>query len=91
MFSSKLLCSCLDDLLSEQYSESFKSLTIKDDEHWKINDILNFRCYWDQIQYKVKWTKLDWNDEWYYVDKEEFERLKEVLVEFYKFYSDKSY
>jgi len=33
MFSSKLLHSCLDDFLSEQHSESFKSLTIEDDEH----------------------------------------------------------
>jgi len=41
MFSSKLLHSCLNDFLSEQHSESFKSLTIKDDEHWEINDILN--------------------------------------------------
>ncbi len=91
MFSSKLLCSYLDDLLSEQHSESFKSFTIKDDEHWKINDILNSKCYWDWIQYKVKWTRLDWDNEWYYVNKEEFESLKEVLVEFHKLYSDKSY
>ncbi len=54
MFSSKLLRSCLDDFLSKQHSESFRFLTIKDDEHWKINDILNSRCYQDQIQYKVK-------------------------------------
>ncbi len=49
MFSSKLLCSCLNDFLSKQHSESSKSLTIKDDKHWKIDDILNSRCYWDQI------------------------------------------
>ncbi len=91
MFSSKLLCSYFNDLLSEQHSESFKFLTIKDDEHWKINDILNFRHYWDWIQYKIKWTKLDWDDKWYYVDKEEFKNLKEVLVEFHKLYSDKSH
>ncbi len=59
MFSSKLLCSCFNDFLSEQHSESFKSLTIEDDEHWEIDDILNSRCYQDRIQYKVKWTKLD--------------------------------
>ncbi len=35
--------------------------------------------------------RLDWNDEWYYVNKEEFESLKEVLVEFHKLYSDKSH
>ncbi len=91
MFSSKLLRSCLDDLLSEQHSESFRSLTIKDDEHWEINDILNSRCYQDWIQYKVKWMKLDRDNEWYYVNKEEFKNSKEVLVEFHKLYSDKSH
>ncbi len=91
MFSSKLLCFCLNDFLSEQHSESFRFLTIKDDKHWEIDDILNSRCYRDQIQYKVKWMKLDWNNEWYYVDREEFKSLKEVLVEFHKLYSDKSH
>ncbi len=91
MFSSKLLHSCLDDLLSEQHSESSRFLTIKYDEHWEINDILNSRCYQDWIQYKVKWMKLDRDNEWYYVNKEEFKNLKEVLVEFHKLYSDKSH
>ncbi len=91
MFSSKLLHSYLDDLLSEQHSESFRSLTIENDEHWEIDDILNSRRYWDRIQYKIKWMRLDRDDEWYYVDKEEFENSKEVLVEFHKLYSDKSY
>ncbi len=63
MFSLKLLWSYSENLLSEQHSESLKSIIIEDDEHWEINDILNFRCYWDQIQYKVKWKDLDKNDE----------------------------
>ncbi len=91
MFSSKLLCFCFNDLLSEQHSESSRFFTIKDDEHWKIDDILNSKCYWDWIQYKVKWMRLDWNNEWYYVNKEEFERSKEVLVKFYKLYLNKSH
>ncbi len=45
MFSSKLLQLYSKDSLSEQHSESFRSITIKDDEHWEINDILNFRRY----------------------------------------------
>ncbi len=56
MFSLKLLWLCSEDSLSKQHSESFKSITIED-------DILNFRRYWDWIQYKVKWTDLDRNDE----------------------------
>ena len=91
MFSLKLLCSYFNDFLSEQHSKSSKSLTIEDDEHWKIDDILNSRRYRDRIQYKIKWTELDQDDEWYYVDREEFKSLKEVLVEFHKLYSDKSH
>ncbi len=49
MFNLKLLRSYFNDLLSEQHSESSKSLTIKDYEHWEINDILNSRWYWDRI------------------------------------------
>jgi len=33
MFSSKLLCSYFNDLLSEQHSESSKSLAIENNEH----------------------------------------------------------
>ncbi len=91
MFSSKLLHSYLNNFLSEQHSESFKFLTIENNEHWKINDILNSRCYQDQIQYKIKWMKLDQNNKWYYVNKEEFKSLKEVLVKFHKLYSNKSH
>ncbi len=90
MFSSKLLQSYLEDLLSEQYSESLRSITIKNNEHWKIDDILNFRCYRDQIQYKVKWTDLDKDDEWYYVDKEKFNDSEKVLNEFHKLSLNKS-
>ncbi len=91
MFSSKLLRSYFNDLLSEQHSKSLRSLTIKDDDHWKIDDILNSRHYRDWIQYKIKWTELDQNNEWYYVNKEEFKSSKEVLVKFHKLYSDKSH
>ncbi len=90
MFSSKLLQLYLEDFLSEQHSESFRSIIIEDDEHWKIDDILNFRCYQDWIQYKVKWKDLDRNDEWYYVDKEKFNDSEKVLNEFHKLYSSKS-
>ncbi len=90
MFSSKLLRLYSEDSLSEQHSESLKSITIEDDEHWKIDNILNFRRYRGRIQYKVKWKDLDRNDEWYYVDKENFDDSEKVLNEFHKLYSNKS-
>ncbi len=85
IFSLKLLNSYFNGFLSKKHSKSFKFLTIKDDEHWKINDILNFKCYWDQIQYKVKWTELNQDNKWYYVNKEKFNDFKDVLIKFYKY------
>ncbi len=90
MFSLKLLWSYSEDFLSEQYSESLRSIIIKDDEHWKIDNILNFKRYQDQIQYKVKWKDLNKDDEWYYVDKEKFNDSEKVLNKFHKLYSSKS-
>ena len=92
MFSSKLLRSYSEDSLSKQHAKSLKLIIIDDDndEHWKIDDILNFRCYWGRIQYKIKWKDLDRNDEWYYVDKDEFNDFKKVLNEFHVLYSRKS-
>ncbi len=90
MFSSKLLQLYSENFLSEQHSESLRLITIEDDEHWKINNILNFRRYQGQIQYKVKWTDLDRDDKWYYVNKEEFNDSEKVLNEFHKLYSNKS-
>ena len=89
MFSSKILQSYSNDSLSDQHIKSFRSITIKDEEHWKIDDILNFRRYQGWIQYKVKWKDLDKDDEWYYVDKEKFDDSEKVLNEFHKLYSSK--
>ncbi len=92
MFSLKLLQLYSEDSLSKQHAELLRLIIIDDDddEHWKIDDILNFRCYQDQIQYKIKWKDLDKDDEWYYVDKDEFNNFKKVLNEFHILYSRKS-
>ncbi len=92
MFSLKLLQSYSEDFLSEQHTEFLRLIIIDDDndEHWELNNILNFRCYQDWIQYKIKWKDLDRNDEWYYDNKDEFNDFKKVLNEFHMLYSRKS-
>ncbi len=90
MFSLKYLQSSSNDSLSEQHSELFRSMIIEEnEEHWKVDDILNFRQYRERLQYKVKWIEIDHDDEWYYVDKEKFNDLKKVLNEFHKLYLNK--
>jgi len=64
MFSSKYLQSSSNDSLSEQHFEFFKSMIIEENkEHWEVDDILNFRRYRERLQYKVKWIKIDCDDE----------------------------
>ncbi len=92
MFSSKLLRPYSEDSLSEQHAEPLRLIIIDDDddEHWEVDDILNFRRYRGWIQYKVKWKGLDRDDEWYYADKGEFDGFEEVLNEFHTLYPRKS-
>ncbi len=92
MFSLKLLQSYSEDFLSEQHAESLRLIIIDDDndKYWKINDILNFRRYQGRIQYKIKWKDLNRDNEWYYVNKDEFNDFKKVLNEFHMLYSEKS-
>ncbi len=54
MFSSKILWLYSNNSLLDQHIESLRLITIEDEEHWEIDDILNFRRYRDWIQYKVK-------------------------------------
>ena len=45
IFHSELLCSVVNDFLSDQKNESLRSIIINDEDEWKIDDILNSRCY----------------------------------------------
>jgi len=54
VFHSDLLCSVVDDSLPGQKNEPSRSIMIKDEDEWKINDILNFRRYRRRLQYRVK-------------------------------------
>ena len=90
MFSSKYLQTSLNDSLSKQHSESFRLMIIEENEkHWKVDNILNFKQYRERLQYKIKWIKINHDDEWYYVDKEKFNDSKKVLNEFHKLYLNK--
>ncbi len=90
VFSSKYLQSSLNDSLLKQHFELSKLMIIEEnEEHWKVDDILNFRRYRERLQYKIKWIEIDRDDEWYYVDKEKFDDSKKVLNEFHKLYSNK--
>jgi len=51
VFHSELLCSVVDDFLSDQKNEFLRSIVINDENEWKIDDILNFRWYQRRLQY----------------------------------------
>ncbi len=45
VFHSDLLCSVINDILSDQKNESSDLIVINDEDEWKINDILNSCWY----------------------------------------------
>ncbi len=61
VFHSDLLCSVINDLLSDQKNEFSDSIVINDEDEWEINDILNFRWYQRWLQYRVLWAYQDWS------------------------------
>ncbi len=90
VFHSELLCSVVDNFLSDQKNESLKSIVINDKDEWKIDDILNSWCYRRWLQYKVKWNDYDNNLNWYNADDDEFMNTQEMIDEFYIKYSRKA-
>ncbi len=83
VFHSDLLCSVINDLLSDQKNEFSDSIMINDEDEWKIDDILNFRQYWRWLQYKVKWNDYDNDLNWYNADDNEFMNTQKIIDDFY--------
>ena len=72
VFSFNYLKFAVNDSLSNQKQKSSRSIIVDDEKAWNIDDILNSRHYYDRLQYKVKWHKLNRDNKWYYADKNEF-------------------
>ncbi len=83
VFHSDLLCSVVDDFLSDQKNESSDSIVINDENEWKIDDILNSRRYWRRLQYRVKWNDYDNDLNWYNADDDEFMNTQKIVDDFH--------
>ncbi len=91
VFHSELLRSAVNNSLSDQKNESLKSIVMNDENEWKIDDILNFRWYWRQLQYRVKWKSYDNDLNWYNADDDEFMNAQEMIDDFHIKYSTKAH
>ncbi len=89
VFHSDLLCSVVDDFLSDQKNELSDSIVINDENEWKIDDILNSRRYWRWLQYKVKWNDYDNDLNWYNTDDDEFMNAQKIVDDFHIQYLNK--
>ncbi len=91
-FASNLLWLDLKDALEEQQNESSDFIVIKDEDEWKVKNILNFRHYerdkW--LQYCVNWKEYDINLHWYNINKSEFKDCLKVVNNFHEHYLNKS-
>ena len=91
VFHSDLLHFVVDDSLSDQKNESSRSIVIKDEDEWKINDILNFWRYKRWLQYRVKWKNYDNDLNWYNADDDKFMNAQEMIDDFHIKYSRKAH
>ena len=89
VFLFNYLKSAVNDSLSNQKKKSLRSIIIDNEKAWNVDDILNSRHHYNRLQYKVKWHELNRDNEWYYVNKNKFKHLQEVVDEFHKRYSEK--
>ncbi len=90
VFHSDLLRLVIDDLLSDQKNELFKSIVINDEDEWKIDNILNSRRYQRWLQYRIKWNDYDNDLNWYNADDDEFMNAQKIVDDFHIQYSNKS-
>ncbi len=91
VFHSDLLRSVVDDSLPGQKNESSKSIVIKDEDEWKIDDILNSWRYRRRLQYRVKWKSYDNDLNWYNADDDEFMNAQKMIDNFHIKYSRKKH
>jgi len=89
-FISNLLQLNLKNSLKEQRNESSDSIVIDDENEWEVKNILNFRHYRKQLQYRVNWKSYDIDLHWYNVDENEFEDCMKIVNDFHQKYLNKS-
>ncbi len=90
VFHSDLLCSVVDDFLSDQKNEFSDSIVINDENEWEIDNILNSRWYQRRLQYRVKWNNYDNDLNWYNADDDEFMNTQKIIDDFHIWYLNKS-
>ncbi len=91
VFHSELLCSVVDDSLSDQKNEFSKSIVINNEDKWEIDNILNFQWYQRWLQYQVKWKSYDNDLNWYNADNNEFMNAQKMIDDFHIKYSRKAH
>ncbi len=89
-FVLNLLWLNLKDSLKKQRNESSDSIVINDEDEWEVKNILNFRHYRRQLQYRVNWKDYDVDLHWYNVDENEFKDCLKIVNDFHQKYSNKS-
>ena len=92
VFHLNLFKKNLKDFVDDQILEVLKSIEILEKNEWMMNDILDFKYYNrnKQFQYKIKWHDFNRDDDWYNTDKDEFDIVVDVTIDFHQRYLYKS-
>jgi hypothetical protein len=85
VFHPSLLRKASTDPLPGQEEQPAPPIIVRDEEHFKVDEILDARRYYRKVQFKAKWKGYPIghpeNDVWYYAD--DFVNAREIFDDFY--------
>jgi hypothetical protein len=87
IFHTFLLRKVAIDSFTDQTQFSSLSIVMNEEEKYEMNDILDNRYHYDNLQYKIVWIDHSSNRVWY--SAENFEHARDILTDYHQRYSEK--
>ena len=87
-FHPSLLRRAPNDALQGQTNDPPRPVIVDKQEHWGVDEILASRNWRGRLQFRVKWTGVEHDSNWYYADNGEFDDAQDAIDEYYERYPE---
>ena len=85
-FHAKYLDKAPDDPLPGQENDPPQPIYVDNEQEWPVEQILAARRYQQRLEYKVKWSGLEYDDTWYRTTEGQFQHAADIIKAFYDRY-----
>jgi transposase InsO family protein len=84
---NKLRSAAKTDPLPGQIGDAPLPVEVNDQQEWEVEEIIDVRLHYRKLQYKVRWTGCDSDDDWYPAS--DFKNAAQKLADFHDKYPDR--